>query len=330
MRHKPLRDQVLVVTGASSGIGLATVRMAVARGARVVMAARSGDVLDRLTREFGASAVACVADVGERAQVETVAEKAVATFGGFDTWVNVAGLTVYGPLSAITQEDHERLIRTNLWGTIHGSLVAAEHLRARGGALINVGSVASDLAFPYQGLYATSKHAVKGFTDTLRMELIAEGAPVSVTLVKPASIDTPLPARARNYMDREPKLPPPVYPPEEVANAILHAAVHPQRDIFVGGGGKLFVAGKEFAPGAYDELAPAIIAMQKRGDAPREPEGALHAPRNAGRERGDQPGYVQRTSAYTRASLHPLASSALGIGVAAAVAALAMGGRRRL
>ena len=110
--------------------------------------------------------------------------------------------------------------------------------------LINVGSVASDLAFPFQGLYATSKHAVKGFTDTLRMELIAEGAPVSVTLVKPTSIDTPLPQRARNYMDREPTLPPPIYPPEEVANAILHAAVHPQRDIFVGGGGKLFVDGQ--------------------------------------------------------------------------------------
>ncbi len=213
----------------------------------------------------------------------------MATFGGIDTWVNVAGLTVYGPLREISQDDHERLIRTNFWGTVNGALVAAEHLRARGGALINVGSIASDLAFPFQGLYAASKHAVKGFTDTLRMELIAEGAPVSVTLVKPASIDTPLPARARNYMDREPMLPPPVYPPEEVARAILHAAEHPVRDIVVGGGGKLFTAGKEFAPGAFDQLAPAIIAMQKRKDPPREPQGALHSPRSAGRERGDQP-----------------------------------------
>ena len=218
------------------------------------------------------------ADVGRREDVQAIADEARASFGGFDTWVNVAGLTVYGPLSEIDYADHERLIQTNLWGTVNGSLVAVEHLRKHGGALINVGSVASDLAFPFQGLYATSKHAVKGFTDTLRMELIAEGAPVSVTLVKPASIDTPLPNRARNYMDREPTLPPPIYPPEEVANAILHAAVHPQRDIFVGGGGKMFVMGKEFAPGAYDELAPAIIALQKRCEPPRNPKGALHAP----------------------------------------------------
>ncbi len=266
-----------------------------------MLAARSEDVLAQVAAEFGPKAAYEVADVGRREDVQAVADKAVATFGGFDTWVNVAGLTVYGPLREIAHEDHERLIRTNLWGTVNGSLVAVEHLRKRGGALVNVGSIASDPAFPFPGLYATSKHAVKGFTDTLRMELIAEGAPVSVTLVKSASIDTPLPQRARNYMDREPTLPPPIYPPEEVANAILHAAVHPQRDIVVGGGGKLFAMGKEFAPGAYDELAPAIIALQKRSEKPRGPQGALHAPRHAGEVRGDPPVYVMRTSAYTRA-----------------------------
>ncbi|MGU3359996.1 SDR family oxidoreductase [Methylobacterium sp. M6A4_1b] len=331
MRHKSLRDQVIVITGASSGIGLATARMAARRGARVVLAARSTDVLARVAGEIeaeGGRAVHVTADVGRRADVQAIADEARASFGGFDTWVNVAGLTVYGPLSEIEFDDHERLIQTNLWGTVYGSLVAVEHLRRHGGALINVGSVASDLAFPFQGLYATSKHAVKGFTDTLRMELIAEGAPVSVTLVKPASVDTPLPNRARNYMDREPTLPPPIYPPSEVANAILHAAVHPQRDIFVGGGGKLFVMGKEFVPGAYDELAPAIIALQKRGESPRNPAGALHAPVQAGAERGDPPIYVMRTSAYTRATLHPLTTLAIATGLATA-AALVLGRRAK-
>ncbi|WP_132255324.1 SDR family oxidoreductase [Methylobacterium segetis] len=322
MKHKPLREQVIVITGASSGIGLATARMAVERGAQVVLAARREQTLVGLAAELGPRAAYVVADVGRREDVQAIADKAVATFGGFDTWVNVAGLTVYGPLREIAYEDHERLIQTNLWGTVNGSLVAVEHLRQRGGALINVGSVASDLAFPFQGLYATSKHAVKGFTDTLRMELIAEGAPVSVTLVKPTSIDTPLPQRARNYMDREPTLPPPIYPPDEVANAILHAAVHPQRDIFVGGAGKLFVMGKEFAPGAYDELAPAIIALQKRSERPRDPEGALHTPRVAGQERGDPPVYVMRTSAYTRATLHPLATAGVAAGLVATAAML--------
>jgi NAD(P)-dependent dehydrogenase (short-subunit alcohol dehydrogenase family) len=330
MKHKPLREQISVITGASSGIGLATARMAVARGARVVLAARSGDVLARIADDLGgpARAVYVVADVGRRGEVKAIADHAIEAFGGFDTWVNVAGLTVYGALREITQEDHERLIQTNLWGTVHGSLVATEHLRERGGALINVGSVASDLAFPFQGLYAASKHAVKGFTDTLRMELLADGAPVSVTLVKPTSIDTPLPNRARNYMDREPMLPPPIYRPDEVANAILHAAVHPRRDIIVGGGGKLFIAGKEFAPGTFDHLARTIIALQRRPEPPRNPEGALHMPRGAGETRGDAPFYVMRTSAYTRAGLHPFATAGIVAVAIAGTAALMFGARR--
>ncbi len=327
MKHLPLNEQTIVITGASSGIGLATARMAAARGARVVLTARSGDALARIVGEItqaGGRAVHVVADVGDRAQVEAVAARATEAFVGFDTWVNVAGLTIYGPLRAVSGADHERLMRTNFWGTVNGSLVAVEHLSRRGGALINVGSVGSDLAFPFQGMYSASKHAVKGFTDALRMELRHEGAPVSVTLVKPTSIDTPLPRRARNYMDREPMLPPPVYPPDEVANAILHAAVHPQRDIVVGGAGKLFTASKEFAPGAFDLLAPAIIAFQKRSGAPRRPAGALHAPQqdDTGHTRGDQPGYVMRTSAYTRATLHPLGAAAALVGLGLATAAL--------
>lgn len=333
MQHKPLADQTIVVTGASSGIGLATARMAAARGARVVLAARSGAALDRIAGDIvreGGQAIAVGADVGVRAEVEEVAARAIAEFGGIDTWVNVAGLTIYGRLGEVSQEDHERLMLTNFWGTLHGSLVAVEHMRRRGGALINMGSVASDLAFPYQGLYSASKHAVKGFTDALRMELRLDDAPISVTLIKPTSIDTPLPRRARNYMDREPMLPPPVYRAEEVAHAILHAAVHPQRDIVVGGAGKMFIAGKEFAPGAYDHLAGQIAALQKRTMEPRRPAGALHAPQedDTGHVHGDQPFPVLRTSAYTRASLHPLATASAVVGLGLAAATLLSPGRR--
>jgi hypothetical protein len=112
-------------------------------------------------------------------------------------------------------------------------------------------------------------------------------------------------------MDHEPMLPPPVYRPEEVAHAILHAAVHSERDIVVGGGGKALTSLKEFSPGAYDLLAPAIIAFQKRSETPRDPKGALHNPGQDGEAHGDQPGYVRRTSTYTRASLHPAATAGL-------------------
>lgn len=131
---------------------------------------------------------------------------------------------------------------------VYGSLVALPHLKESGGTLINLGSVASDVAFPLQGMYSASKHAIKGFTDSLRIELKEEGAPVAVTLIKPAAIDTPFPANARNYTDREPKLPPPVYRTEEVAEAILHAAVHPRRDIYIGGGGRIMSAAQAVAP----------------------------------------------------------------------------------
>lgn len=333
MQHKPLADQTIVVTGASSGIGLATARRAAAKGARVVLAARSGTALDDIAADIvreGGQAVAVGADVGEREQVEEIAAKAVAAFGGVDTWVNVAGLTIYGPLGEVSQEDHERLMRTNFWGTVHGSLVAVGLMKKRGGALINMGSIASDLAFPYQGLYSASKHAVKGFTDALRMELRLDDAPISVTLVKPTSIDTPLPRRARNYLDREPMLPPPVYSADEVARAILHAAVRPQRDIVVGGAGKMFIAGKEFAPGAYDHLAGQIAALQKRTMAPRRPAGALHEPQpdDTGHVHGDQPFPVMRRSAYTRASLHPLATASAVVGLGLAAATLLRPGRR--
>src|SRR5690606_23064918 len=122
------------------------------------------------------------------------------------------------------------------WGMVHGSLVAAKHFREHGtsGALINIGSALSDRAIPLQGHYSASKHAVKGFTDALRMELEKEGLPVSVTLVKPNATNTPYVQHAANHLETAPALPQPSYAPEVVAQAILHAAAHPQRDVTVG------------------------------------------------------------------------------------------------
>src|SRR3978361_46860 len=158
-----------------------------------------------------------------------------------------------------------QLFETNFWGAVAGSLVALPHLKRQGGALINMGSMASDRAIPLQGIYSASKHAVMGFTDALRMELLEEGVPVSVTLIKPASIDTPFPEHAKNYMARAPKLPPTVYDPEDVAKAILHAAEHGPRDVYIGGGGKMMSSLRKRVPALTDWMGAAVVAKTQKG-----------------------------------------------------------------
>ncbi len=331
VRQKPLHKQVIVITGATSGIGLATARMAARRGARLVLVARSETGLRATEAQLaiGDRCTSVVADVGKRTDVEAVARSAIERFGGFDTWVNNAGQTIYGRLEEVSEEDLRALMEVNFWGTVHGSLVAVAHLKIRGGTLINIGSVGSDFAFPLQGMYSASKHAIRGFTDALRMELQHEGAPVNVTLIKPASIDTPLPQRARNYMDCEPDLPPPVYRPGEVADSILTAATAQRRDIYVGGGGKAISVFAAMAPALFDLAAPPIImAFEKRKEPPRRPEGTLHAATMDGSERGTHRGFVNPFSAFTRMRNHPKAFAAAAGAVALMVNAAARARRR--
>lgn len=322
LQLKPLNRQVMVITGASSGIGLSTARLAAQQGARLVLAARSEGPLYELVRELraaGHGAVAVVADVSRPEDVRRIADTAQQTFGGFDTWVNNAGVGMYGPLMELKEEDMRRLFDVNFWGLVTGSRVAAEHLRQKGGALINVGSVVSEQAIALQGLYSASKHAVKGFTDALRMELEHGDAPVSVTLIKPGPIDTPFPLNAQNYLGREPQHVPPVYAPVTVARAIVQAAAHPEREVFVGGGGRGMAAAGEFAPGLTERGMAATVIPKTYSDKPPLPpqESALYHPSNALRERGDYPGKVFEHSKYTEAVSRPggykLALAGLGI-----------------
>lgn len=307
---------------------------AAGRGARLVLVARNEDALRQLVSELqaeGHEAVYTVADVGNEDDVRAVARTVQERFGGFDTWVNNAATGIYGRLLDVSTEDHRKLFETNFWGTVYGSLEAARELRERGGALIDVGLALSDRGIPIQGMYATSKHAVKGFTDALRMELGAADAPVSVTLIKPASIDTPFPQHAKNYLDEEPSLPPPVYAPERVAEAIMHAAEAPGRDLTVGGGGKLISALGQHAPGLTDRVMEneGFLEQQKAGRPPQHRGGALYGPTFGLQQRGDHEGHVRETSLYTRAARSPLATGVV-VSAGLLVAALLVGslGRR--
>ncbi|RZK92601.1 MAG: SDR family NAD(P)-dependent oxidoreductase, partial [Hymenobacter sp.] len=309
VKLKPLDQQVIVITGATSGIGLATARAAAKAGARLVLAARSQADLDTVARQIGGKIATVAADVADPDAVRRIHEAAHTNFGGFDTWVNNAGVGMWGKLEQGNLEDFKRLYDTNFWGIVNGSLEAIKHLKKHGGALINLGSVVSDVAVPIQGMYASSKHAVKGFTDALRIELADEKAPVSVTLIKPAAIDTPFPDHARNYLPEKPKLPQPVYAPEEVANAILHAAVNPMRDVFVGGGGKVMSSVNKYAPGVMDwvEAKTGVAQQKQEGTKAVNPAGSLYRPSGPRAEvRGSNPGHVMETSLYTRTRLSPV------------------------
>jgi short-subunit dehydrogenase len=322
IKLKRLQDQVMVITGATSGIGLATAKRAAGHGARVVLCSRNEPELKQTVSQIeqtGGTARFIVADVSNQADMERLAATAVEEFGALDTWVNNAGVSFYGRLTEVAIEDMRQVFEVNFWGMVHGTRAAVPRLRASGGALINVGSIVSDRAIPLQGAYSASKQAVKGFTDALRMELEEEGVPVSVTLIKPSAIDTPYFQHAKNYMNVEPKPPAPVYAPEVVANAILRAAEHPIRDITIGGGGRFISALETALPRLTDFYMERAMFRGQRSDTPSAGRsGNLYRPSGEENlERGGYQGRVLRSSMYTRAALSPgKALLAAGVGLA--------------
>jgi short-subunit dehydrogenase len=296
--------------------------MAGRRGARLVLAGRSENALIELERELSKGAhraVTVTADVGKPADVQRIARIAREKFGGFDTWVNNAGVSMYGRLLDEPIEDMRRLFETNFWGLVYGSLEAARHLKERRqtGAIINVGSTLSDRALALQGIYSASKHAVKGFTDALRMELEMDRIPASVTLIQPGAIATPYSRHAKNYMKKEPTNPPPVYAPNTVARTILHCAENSERNVYVGAGGKGIPMLGYYAPRLADLLMESLFASQQQTDRPParpRSDNGLDRPVGDLQERGDYEGHVSESSLYTAASLHPLLTGAALLG----------------
>jgi len=282
MKLKKIDEQVIVITGASSGIGLATAQEAAERGASLVLAARSGAALEEIAGRLsvaGANAIAVTCDVSSRAQVEKLAQCAIDRFGRIDTWVNDAGVSAYARIDEIDERDARRIFETNFWGVYYGCLAALPHLKVSGGVLINVGSEVSDAVIPLQGIYTASKHAVKGLDDALRVEIEEiDKAPVSLVLIQPTAVDTPFPQHAKNYQTQEGKLPTPMIDPEKVADAILDAAVKPVRYKRVGAVSKVDTAMAKFAPGMADKIAAKQYGRQ-HGELPaQDPEGILYRP----------------------------------------------------
>jgi len=284
LKLKKLNEQVMVITGATSGIGLATARMAAEGGAQLVLAARDGDALDTLAHEMrqrGVEVATVTADVGNPADVVRIGEVAHERFGRVDTWVNNAGTSVYGRNEDVALEDMRKVMQTNFWGVVHGSLEAVKRMKGRGGgAIVNLGSEVSDRSLPLQGTYSASKHAIKAFTESLRIELEKDKAGISLTVIKPAAIATPFTNHARSYMEQEPDLPPPNYAPELVAQAIVHAAQVPERDLYVGAHSKLTSLAGYLMPRALDRFMSRTMFSQQQSDRPNSSarRDALYAP----------------------------------------------------
>jgi NAD(P)-dependent dehydrogenase (short-subunit alcohol dehydrogenase family) len=256
MPLKPLRDQVIVLMGASSGIGREAATRFAAQGARVVVSARTAQDLDSLVAEIrqrGGVASAVPADTTDLAAVEAVADAAVAEHGRLDTWVHLAGVGLWATFEQTTVEEFRRVIDVNLMGQVLGAKAALPHLRRTGGgALVHVSSVEARRAVPLHSAYSAAKHGVDGFLEALRVELRHEGVPIAVTQILPGTIDTPIFDKARTKAGRKPMGPPPFYAPGTVVDMLEHAAEHGGREYYAGGAARFMAMQQRFSPRLMD------------------------------------------------------------------------------
>lgn len=241
---RTIEDSVVVVTGASSGIGRATAHAFAREGARVVLAARRKDALEEAAEEcrrFGARAVGVPTDVTDEDAVKELARKSAERFGRIDTWVNNAAVALFARFEEAPSEAYRKVFDTNFFGTVHGARAVLPWFRERGtGVLINMSSVVAAAPQPYTSAYVASKYAIRGFSECLRMELALDGVDIHVVHMMPASIDTPLFQHAANYTGRAVKAMDPVVSPHRVADATVQAARSPSPEMKVGMTGRLF------------------------------------------------------------------------------------------
>jgi len=255
-RMRRRADEVVVVTGASAGVGRAAARAFARRGARVGVIARDATALQATCDDIealGGKAVMCVADVARPAEVESAAAMIEDRLGPIDVWVNNAMVTVVSPVAELEADEVRRVTEVTYLGTVNGTLAALRRMRPRNrGTIVQVGSALAYRAIPLQAPYCGAKFAIRGFTDALRSELLHDRSRVHVTMVQMPALNTPQFDWCRTRMPRTPRPVPPVFQPEVAAEAIVFAAHHRRRELFVGGPTTKAIWLDKFVPGLLD------------------------------------------------------------------------------
>lgn len=268
-------SEVVVVTGASAGVGRATVREFARHGARLGLIARGLDGLNAARREveqLGGQALVLQADVADSNQVEAAAQRVEDTFGPIDIWVNDAMTSVFAPFKDLKPEEFRRVTEVTYLGCVYGTMAALKRMLARDrGCIVQVGSALAYRSIPLQAPYCGAKHAIRGFTDSIRSELIHDGSHVRITMVQLPGVNTPQFEWVKNELPHRPQPVPPIYQPEVPASAIYWAAHHDRRELFVGISAAKAIIGNKFLPGALDHyLAHAAFSGQQTAE-PRDP-----------------------------------------------------------
>lgn len=324
---RSLKDKVVVITGASSGIGRAAAHAFARAGASLVLAARREGALQEALAEcerLGGRGIVVPTDVCDADQVERLCERAVAQYGRVDIWVNNAAVTLFGRLEETPREAFEKVIQTNLIGYVNGARVAIRQFREQGqGRLIQVASMVAHAGQPFTSAYVASKWAIRGLSECLRMEL-ADAPHIHVSTLLPASIDTPLFQNGANYVGHPAKAMTPVYPPEQVAAAIVQAARHPARECFVGNAGRMMAALRTLAPPLGEKLMERKVNSDHFAQGlPVEPNpGNLFESQGRGSVRG---GWIEREHGHDHdhTSALPLGGLLAGLAVALPLACYA-------
>ncbi len=267
---------VVVVTGATAGVGRATAVAFAREGACVGLVARGGDGLEGARQEVeaaGGEALVLTADVSNAEELETAAGLAERELGPIDVWVNNAMVTVFSFFADLSPEEFRRVTKVTYLGTVHGTMAALRRMRPRDrGTIVQVGSALAYRGIPLQAAYCGAKHAVKGFTESLRTELLHEGSAVRVTMVHLPALNTPQFDSCRTHLPWQPQPVPPMYQPEVAAEAVLLSVRTGRRELYVGWPTVATVLGNKLAPGAMDRYLAATGIESQHTDEPVDPE----------------------------------------------------------